>query len=435
MSLSPRRSLESSPVEAPAVFLSPLTLALLAVSVLVVATAVGWFSWQALDGQTRQVVITAPSGPLVSEGTVGDLPRVGQENAPMPTTRPASPTRAAPIAANVPTTLPINTPLIIYLPTMTPVPSETATPSATATPQTPPDLLTGLPTAAAVAQLRPYIVMIDNHPDAYPQSGLDKAAIVYEALAEGGITRFMAVFDGSSNAASEIGPVRSSRVYYIEWAEPYRALYVHAGGSPAALDLLWHVQMINTDLLSIGPSWRSSDRLAPHNLYTSAPLLKKWMATQGTQAADFSANRLLHKDDQPRPGPHPSISFDFGSISRSDVTWSYNPTNNSYLRWMWGAAHVDRITGQQLSAKNLVIIFTNRSDIIGDDKGRIEVSTSGGGDALFALDGKVVAGKWQKGGPGMPLRFLAANGAEMQFNRGNTWIEVLPIGQQVKYLG
>jgi hypothetical protein len=275
--------------------------------------------------------------------------------------------------------------------------------------------------------------MIDNHPNAVPQSGLDKAAIVYEALAEGGITRFMAVFDASSPDASEIGPMRSARVYYIEWAEPYQALYVHAGGSPGALDLLWHVPLINTDLLSTGPSWRSSDRLAPHNLYTSAALLKQWMASQGTQAADFSAARLLHKDDRPQPAPRPRISFDFGSLSPSNVVWDYDPASNSYRRWMWGVPHVDRITGKQLSAKNVVIMFIVRSDIIGDDKGRIEVGTSGSGEALFALDGTVVAGKWRKDSPAAPLRFLDASGAEMQFNRGNTWIEALPLGQKVGY--
>ncbi len=319
------------------------------------------------------------------------------------------------------------------MPTITPLPSDTAVPSDTPTPVNPPDPLTGLPSDAATTQLRPYITMIDNHPDAAPQSGLDKAAIVYEALAEGGITRFMAVFDGSSLDTSEIGPIRSARVYYVEWAEPYQALYVHAGGSPAALDLLWNVPLINTDLLSTGPSWRSSDRLAPHNLYTSSAMLKKWMANQGTQNADFSAARLLHKDDNPQHGPHTRISFDFGTLSPSDVIWGYDASSNSYLRWMWGTPHLDRITAQQLRAKNVVIIFTTRNDIVGDDKARIEVGTSGGGKALFALDGNVVAGRWQKDSPASPLRFFDSSGAEMQFNRGNTWIEVLPIGQKVVY--
>ncbi len=461
MNLSQHKDSEPLPVAPQVVIVSPLLLALFGASMVVALAMVAWFGWQGRDDQSREVVISAPAVPIVSEGIVGDGPRASD---PHPSTHVASATATAftggeaatdpptpsqggagtespplPLKGKAgqgdgaPTLPPTSASLVIYMPTITPLPSSTPVPSVTSTPVNPPDPLTGLPIDATTAQLRPYIAMIDNHPNAVPQSGLDKAAIVYEALAEGGITRFMAVFDGSSPDASEIGPIRSARVYYIEWAEPYQALYVHAGGSPAALDLLWHVLLINTDLLSTGPSWRSSDRLAPHNLYTSSTTLKKWMADHGTQSVDFSAARLLHKDDNPRPGPHTRISFDFGAVSRSDVVWGYDPTTNSYLRWMWGAPHLDRISGQQLSAKNVVIVFTTRSDITGDDKGRIEVGTSGSGAALFALDGTVVAGRWQKDSPAAPLRFLDSSGAEMQFNRGNTWIEALPVGQKVGY--
>lgn len=409
--------------------LNPMLLALLSLSVLVIFAAVAWLALQGTTSQAQQVTIAAPSGPLVSEGRISDAPGAlaavsTATHLPASPTAPPSPTQPPPTDTPQPT----STALLIVLPTVTPIPTATPTPLFAADP------LTGLPVTPNALHQRPYIVMIDNHPDAAPQSGLDKTAMVFEALAEGGITRFMAVFDGSSPDASEIGPVRSARAYYIDWANPFHALYVHAGGSPAALDLLWNVPLVNTDLLSTGPSWRGTDRLAPHNLYTSSPMLKDWMAKQGTASDDtFQNDRLLHKDDNPNPNSQQKISFDFGSVSRSDVVWAYDAGSNSYLRWMWGQPHTDLVTGQQLSARNVIIIFTSRADIIGDDKGRIEVGTTGTGDALFAMDGTVTAGKWQKDSAETPLQFFDQSGTEMRFNRGNTWVEVLPIGQKVSY--
>ncbi len=410
--------------------LSPASVALLLVSVLVVGGAAIWFGWQAFATTAHAIVITAPAGgATVSEGSISTVSENSQSAPPSPPS--ATATRPAATAAPSPAAPP--TEAVIYLPTATPPPSDTPTPPPRPTPAMPDDPLTGLPVARARTQLRPIIVMIDNHPDAVPQSGLDKAAVVYEALAEGGITRFMAVFDAASPAADEIGPVRSARIYYVNWALPYHPIYVHAGGSPGALNTLPTLSAVdNTDLLVDGPSWRSSDRLMPHNLYISSASMEQWAAAQGMSAGDYADNRLLHKPDQPRPD-HPRISFDFGTISRSDVVWSYNAAGNNYLRTMWGQAHYDRITGQQLSAKNVIILFTTRADIIGDEKGRIEVGTVGGGDALFAVDGTVLAGRWQKDSDAAPLRFYDSNGAEMQFNRGNMWIEVLPNGQQITY--
>src|SRR3712207_1830974 len=134
---------------------------------------------------------------------------------------------------------------------------------------------------------RPYIVMIDNHPDAYPQSGLPQAAIVFEALAEGGVTRFMAVYaEGITPEVREIGPVRSVRLYFAQWAMSFQPIYLHVGGSPDALALVQRSQWLNTldldDLAHNRPyGWRDSRRSAPHNFYSNTKRLRAFTADHG----------------------------------------------------------------------------------------------------------------------------------------------------------
>src|SRR5205085_11601547 len=158
-------------------------------------------------------------------------------------------------------------------PTAAPQPSATSVPSSVAP--------TGAPGLARGALTRrPIIVMIDNHPDAYPQTGLDRAAVVFEALAEFGVTRFMAVYaPGITPDAPQIGPIRSTRLYFAQWAMGFHALYAHAGGSPQGLDLVESTdQLINLDALQNAGSpyfVRSRDRVAPHNLYTSSAELRR----------------------------------------------------------------------------------------------------------------------------------------------------------------
>ena len=321
-------------------------------------------------------------------------------------------------------------------PSLTPGPTSTPTPVPTAIIYR--DSLTGLEISAEEANLRPLLVMIDNHWDAAPQSGLDHASLVYEALAEGGITRFAAIFDGSSGEVAEIGPVRSSRIYFVEYALPYSPLYVHAGGSPAALDYLTNPahDLLNLDLLEAGPSWRSTARLAPHNLYAKSSSLRAYLSQQQLSSpSPLQTAGWQHKADQPPATPPVSttISFSFSDANRSDVLWKYDFATNRYLRSQWGGPHSDLISGEQLTAHNVAILFATTAPLIGDEKLRIEVATSGEGDALFAIDGQLRLGKWQKPGQSDPLTFTYADGSPVAFNRGNTWVEVLPSSRKVLF--
>ncbi len=361
-----------------------------------------------------------------------------------PTSQPASPPNdsllPAPPATEelaAPPPSPTEGAVILRLPpSLTPGPTSTTTPIPTAIIYR--DSLTGLEISAEEANLRPLLVMIDNHWDAAPQSGLDHASLVYEALAEGGITRFAAIFDGSSGEVAEIGPVRSSRIYFVEYALPYSPLYVHAGGSPAALDYLTNPahDLLNLDLLAAGPSWRSPDRLAPHNLYAKSSSLRAYLSQQQLSTpSPLQTAGWQHKADQP-PATAPvstTISFSFSDANRSDVLWKYDFATNRYLRSQWGGPHSDLVSGEQLTAHNVAILFATTAPLIGDEKLRIEVATSGEGDALFAIDGQLRPGKWQKPGQSDPLTFTYADGSPVAFNRGNTWVEVLPTSRKVLF--
>ena len=314
-------------------------------------------------------------------------------------------------------------------------PPRGALPSPTATPSVVPGPLDGLPTPRRLALRRPIAVMIDNFdPDARPQSGLSQASVVFEAPAEGGITRLMAVY--LEHAAPVVGPIRSARPYFVEWAAGFRPLFVHAGGAPAALQLLYQTpQVANVEALLPGPQfYRTADRVAPHNLYTSTVGVRDVAVQDGWNEPGHFA-WLLHKRDAPaaRRGTSEIIHVDFstpsiGSPAAYAVTYRYDRATNGYLRYVGGSASLDRTTGRQIEAKNVVVLYATMAPISGDPELRISVAATGSGRAAFYRDGHRVWGRWSKRSVVDALRFWDNRGHEMAFDPGQIWIEVAPAG-------
>lgn len=343
-----------------------------------------------------------------------------------PTTAPTTaPTEAPPTA--VPTTAPTDTP-----PTPAPTAVPTIAPTVAPTVVTS-DPLTGAPALARGAlQQRPIVVMIDNHPNAYPQSGLDKAAVVFEALAEFGLTRFMAIYaPGITPEATSIGPVRSARLYFVQWAMEFRGLYVHAGGAPQALELLQNTaSLVDVDALFRDRSvyfTRVSQRAAPHNLYTDSATLERALRSLAPEPFADPNIGFLFKTDAPLDVRPPSRRIEYFFIYREDPAgWTYDPTTNSYLRLRRGRPAIDAVTGQQLRVKNVVVMEVPEAPIPGDDKGRIEQKVIGSGRARVFLDGIEREVTWRKDTPDDRLLFLDASGNEIAFNPGQIWIVALP---------
>ena len=290
---------------------------------------------------------------------------------------------------------------------------------------------------------RPLAVMIDNHALARPyQFGLQMADLIYEAVAEGGITRFLAVFHGQS--VPKIGPVRSSRVYYIEWALQFPAYYAHVGGasthgSPANIyDYIASHGVLDLDQFRLGSSTFTfggnvlfnGGMVLSHINYTSTQ--KLWNAGQslyqGTNTLpNFSQWKFKAESPYAQRPKAQKIAFSFWSFPVAyKGEWRYDRITNSYLRFQGGTKHLDQATKKQLSAKNVVLAHVAQYSA-GDGKGHLLYTTTGQGNAEIYLDGVKILGTWKRSSVSARMKFYnRGKNTEIDFNRGLTWIEIIP---------
>lgn len=272
-------------------------------------------------------------------------------------------------------------------------------------------------------------IVIDNFFDSRPAVGLSKAIFVWEAPVEAGITRFLAIFP-LNKEVEKIGPVRSLRPYYIDWAAEVSAVIAHCGGSPEALRKVANLGIRHLDEYANGHTfWRTWKRQAPHNLLTSTENLKTTFKEKGYLPREFGM--WIFKDDMPRAERSESqeIKIDFNRLEHL-VLWKYDLRKNDYTRWQNGAIHKDE-TGEEIRAKNIAVQFAGIKIL--DEVGRREIKTIGEGEALVFLDSKKIEAVWKKPSREERTRFYRKdNGVEIEFNAGITWIEVLPIGADVE---
>lgn len=307
---------------------------------------------------------------------------------------------------------------------------------------------------------RPLGVAIENHTEARPQSGLSSADVVYEAVAEGGITRFLAIY--FCKDASHIGPVRSARIYFIHLLEAYgnNPLYAHVGGAntPGPADALGYIQDIewssyndmNQFSVPFPYFWRDYERLpdrdTEHTVYSSTSKLWQYAADKRELTETDSDGVRWDKtftpwkfaDDAPvaERGTVAKIDFGFWDSFASDfgVVWSYDKASNSYKRSNGGAAHVDKNTGKALTAKNIIVMFAKESPANdGYEGGHILYRTTGTGDALIFQNGQVIEGEWSRDDTTENLQFTDESGEEVSIVRGQVFVEILPIGNKVTY--
>ncbi len=292
--------------------------------------------------------------------------------------------------------------------------------------------LTGAKIDAPITAPWVYALMIDNSADAWPQRGVDQALLVIETLAEGRIPRLLA-FYSSDQTVDMIGPVRSARPYFIDWASGLEALYGHVGGSPDALEQLparqsWSGgkssnvfdlnQFFNGEFY-----WRSTHRYAPHNVYTSTDLLAKALKQFVKQNETPSYTFWIFKDDGTVMTQENTddVHADFGSPDYL-VTWKYDATTNTYVRYQGGVQMIME-DGAQITANNVIVMKTDMEVI--DWVGRREIRTVGTGLAELYQDGTAVAVTWKKERSDAPLKFFVEDGSEASMNIGKTWIEVV----------
>lgn len=271
-------------------------------------------------------------------------------------------------------------------------------------------------------------VMIDNQAQARPQPGLTEANLVFEAEVEGNITRFLAVYTAKS-AVGKIGPVRSARPYFIDWARELSALYVHSGGSPEALVKVSKDNIRDFNEFYYGNYfWRDASAVKPHNIFTSSDLLGKYLVGEKLEVADFFSWQF--KGDLPlaaRPD-EAEIKIVFNSPDYA-VLWKYQKESNDYLRYQAGREHLDD-QGRSIRAKN-VVIEKVETEII-DDLLRLKMTNLGAGQAFVCRDGSCQESQWRKKNSASRSRFYNLDGHEFEFNAGPTWVEVVGSKTQVE---
>lgn len=271
-------------------------------------------------------------------------------------------------------------------------------------------------------------IMIENSLDARPQSGLKPAGVVFEAIAEGGITRFLMLHQ--ENRPQLIGPVRSVRPYYIDWLAPFDAAVAHIGGSANALKEVRNGHYKDIDqFFNGGYYWRTRDRVAPHNVYTSFDKLDALNNTKGFKSSSFTG--FPRKLDSPAAAQNAKkITVNIsGPIYNSAYT--YEPEHNWYVRSQGGKSHTDR-EGGQITPKTVVVIKVPTS--IGFEDGyREQMNTTGVNQAYIFQDGQVVEGFWRKDNKKDQMRFYDKSGIPIAFNAGQTWFTVIAPNRGVSW--
>lgn len=321
--------------------------------------------------------------------------------------------------------------------------------------------------ADAWSKRRPLAVMIENSPDARPQSGMGSADIVFEAMAEGGVTRFMGIFYcGVQKYDTLLAPIRSARTYFLDYASGFnRPMYVHVGGAnvPGPADALGQINeygwALENDInqFSVGyPTFiRNENRLSgkevatEHTMETSTERL--WKVAANREWTNMSPEMKVGKKVVPgtdwkdgytpweftkeklTPGETKTISFEFWTgFSQYGVKWEYDAATDSYKRTMAGEPHVDLNNNQQIMAKNVIVLMTKEKGPI-DELKHMLYTTTGTGNALIFRSGQVEKGSWSKKDRESQLVFTDRKGKSIAFNPGMVWISVVDDSTEVTY--
>lgn len=334
----------------------------------------------------------------------------------------------------------------------TPSESPTTAPSASVEPTLEPtpepvdpdkvNPLTGLPMTGEVTnRQRPLAIMLNNIKQALPQQGNSQADIIYEALAEGGITRMLGVYQ-SVEGVGEIGSIRSSRPYYLDLALGLDAIYLHAGGSDEAYADIksWGVTSLDFVRSTAYNAifWRDAQRRKnnglEHSVLTSGEAILKNFPNYSFRKdheEGYSLPYTFAEDGAPAEGESAmSITVPFSNYKTGVFT--YDEASKKYLVEEYGAPYVDGNDGQQVSVTNVIAIRTSCKAI--DDKGRMRIDLYGhSGDGWFACGGKIIPITWEKKDLNSPLTYAKTDGTPLVFGQGNSYVNIIPLSNEIAY--
>jgi hypothetical protein len=314
------------------------------------------------------------------------------------------------------------------------LPTPLPTPSPSPSPVLVPAPLTGELVSPAAAALHPIAVMLDDLSPARPQSGLGEASIVFQAPAEGGIPRYMAIF--AETVPTDVGPVRSARYYFIAWASEWRALFVHSGGSPQALTTLRSQgsgQLVyNADEFRYGGTFRRiASRAGPHNLYTTGAQLRRLATLLRASAPPkpiWTFNPPVPLSERPVGG---RITF---AYPQNSIRYDYDRASNTYLRTVSveGAQH-DAASKVRIAPTNVVIMWMKFGPLNDNEpyKHRLEATIVGSGPAWIATNGHTIKGTWKKRSTTGATFFFDSSGHQLSLTIGQTFVNVVTWGTPI----
>ena len=284
---------------------------------------------------------------------------------------------------------------------------------------------------------RPIAVMIDNHNQAWPQAGLNKAYLVYEIIVEGGETRLMAVFKGVN--VDKIGPVRSSRHYFLDYAMENDAIYAHYGWSPMAESDIksYNINNLNGITESTSTFWRVKDKSAPHNAVTSTEALLKAAKAKGYKTTSTKKSVLNYTtDDVTLEDGQGATSVTIPHSNLQTVKYVYDEENQVYKRYARNKAQTDWDTGNSITTKNIIITMCDNYTLDdSENKGRQGLKNIGTFNGYYITNGKAIKIKCIKEARNTQTKYEDLQGNEIKVNDGNTWINICPTDAKLEITG
>lgn len=291
---------------------------------------------------------------------------------------------------------------------------------------------------------RPIAFMIDNNVNAQPQSSINSTYMVYEIIVEGGETRLMALFKGVK--ADKVGPIRSARHYFLDYALENDAIYAHLGMSPQATNdfKLLKIDNINGQVYDTGKSktdtslyWRDKSRKAPHNAYTNTESILKISKDKGYRTTSDKESVLNYVVDEVNLDREDviianSVKIPYGTTHV--VEYKYNPETKRYTRFSKNKKITDDITGEDVTTKNIIITLARNYTLDDkENKGRQDVVTVGELDGYYITNGKAIKIKCSKKSRKDQTTYLDMEGKEINVNDGNTWVNICPIEAKITF--
>ncbi len=282
---------------------------------------------------------------------------------------------------------------------------------------------------------RPYAVMIPNDSGAKKrQHGIQSAYITYEITVEGGITRLLALFKDVE--VEKIGPVRSSRHYYLDYALENDAIYVHFGWSPQAESDISSLGVNNLNGL-YNPSnmfWRDKNYSSPNNAFTSTENIRKAsekkeynLTSNNYELLKYVKEVDLKDDETLKKANNVKVNY----AGNAYVNYIYDENNKYYLRYNNKNEHIDNLTNEQVHTKNIIVLKMDTENIGGDEKGRQNLNNIGTGSGYYITEGKSIEITWSKESRTSKTIYKNTKGEELNINDGNTFIQIVPTNCEV----